>query len=123
MTQNISLLTLSVIATAAALAERFIDRATGTYPTAGGPAFGVTRSDGAIGDRVPCDILGTAVVTAGGEIAEGEFIEVGTAGKAVAYDDGVVVAQALQPAAEEGDRIEVLLIQGVPLQDVGGGGP
>jgi len=120
MTQKISILTLAIAATAQLEAERFIDVATGTYAVAAETATGVTATKAAIGELVPCDVLGTAVVTAGGEIDAGEFIQVGTSGKAVAATTGVVVGQALQAAAADGDRIEVLLIQSVPAPAGGG---
>ena len=54
--------------------------------------------------------MGTAVVTAGAAIAKDAAVEVGTAGKAVTKSTGVTVARALQAAAADGDRIEVMLI-------------
>lgn len=109
--QNISLLTLSMIITAAVTAERFMSP-TGGVATAAGNSAGVTRTSGAIGDLVPVDVLGTAVVTAGAAIAAGAAIEVGANGKAVTKSAGVTVARAAPgaTAAADGDRIEVLLI-------------
>ncbi|MGB3393244.1 MAG: capsid cement protein [Stenotrophomonas sp.] len=113
MTQKISLLTLSVIAAAALVAERAVGR-DGNYAAAGGNAFGVTNTSGAIGDRVPVDALGTTIATAGGAFDDGDFLEVGSNGKLVVLDDGIAVAQALQDAAADGDRVEVLWIPNVP---------
>ena len=110
MTQKISLLALTVIAAAALTAERFVT-ATGAVATAAGNALGVTQTSAASGQVVAVDVIGTAVVTAGAAIAKGAAIEVGTAGKAVTKSSGVTVARALQAAAADGDRIEVLLIQ------------
>lgn len=107
--QSLSVLALTIIATATVTAERFIT-ATGATATAGGNALGVTRSDGKAGDALPVDVLGTAVVTAGGVIAQGALVEVGATGNAVAHDEGVAVARALTAAAADGDRIEVFLI-------------
>lgn len=114
MTQKISLLTLAVVAGAALVAERAVDR-DGNYSTAAGNAFGVTNSDGAIGDRVPVDVAGTAIATAGGAFDDGDFLEVGSTGKLVVQADGIAVAQALQAAAADGDRVEVLLIPNAPV--------
>ncbi|MDP1696493.1 MAG: DUF2190 family protein [Xanthomonadaceae bacterium] len=109
MTQNVSILTLSLAVTAAITAERFVDLS-GAPATAAGNAVGVARSDGAIGALVPVDVLGTAVVTAGAAIAAGAAIEVGATGKAVTKAAGIAVARALQAAAADGERIEVMLI-------------
>lgn len=113
MTQKISILTLAYTATVALEAERFITAA-GAYPAAAGNAVGVTTTKAAIGELVATDIVGTAVVVAGGAIAKNAFIDVGANGKAVTHAAGKVVAQALQAAAADGDRIEVLLIQNAP---------
>lgn len=109
MTQKIQILTLSVLAAAALTAERFVTAA-GAVATAAGNALGASESDAAIGELCPTITLGTAIVTAGGAIALGAAIEVGTAGKAVTRTSGVTVARALQAAAADGDRIEVMLI-------------
>lgn len=109
MSQKISLLTLSILAAAALTAERFVT-ATGAVATAAGNAVGVTRSDAAIGELAPVDVIGTAVVTAGAAIAAGALVEVGTAGKAVTKSAGIAVARALEAAGADGDPIEVLLI-------------
>lgn len=113
MTQKIAVLALTIAATAALEAERFVTAA-GAYPAAAGNAFGVSCTKAAIGERVATDVLGTAIVTAGGAIAKNAFIDVGTNGKAVTHAAGKVVAQALQAAATDGDRIEVLLIPNAP---------
>lgn len=109
MSSKISILTLSFLATAALTAERFIT-AGGAVATAAGRAVGVACTSAAIGDRVATDVLGTTVVVAGGAIALDAAIEVGAAGKAVTKSAGVTVARALQAAAADGDRIQVLLI-------------
>lgn len=107
--QGISVLTLSIVATAALTAETFVT-ATGATATAAGNALGVARSAGAIGAEVPVDFLGTTVVTAGAAIAQGARVEVGAGGKAVTLAAGKAVGIALQAAAADGDRIEVALI-------------
>ncbi|WP_027670082.1 capsid cement protein [Rheinheimera baltica] len=107
--QKISLLTLTVIATAALTAERFVTGA-GVTSTAAGNSLGVTRSDAAVGEAAPVDVIGTAVVVAGGAVAVDGLVEVGADGKAVAKTAGVTVGRALTAAAVDGDRIEVLLI-------------
>lgn len=111
MSQNIPLLTLSVLATAALTHNRFVSP-TGGVAAAGGNACGVTRSDAAIGQLAPVDALGTTQVTAGGAIAAGAAIEVGTDGKAITADAGKVVARAAPgaTAVADGDVLEVILI-------------
>lgn len=109
MTQRISILTLSLLATAAITAERFVD-ASGAPATAAGNALGAAESGGAIGDLVPVAVLGTATIVAGAAIAKGAAIEVGATGKGVTLDEGIAVARALEAALADGDRIEVLLI-------------
>ena len=108
--QKISILTLSVVATAGLIAEQFVTSG-GAVATAAGVAFGVSRTPGAIGAQVPVDVLGTAIVTAGAAIAAGAYVEVGAAGSAVTRAAGKAVGQALQAAAALGDRIEIYLIQ------------
>lgn len=109
MTQKISLLTLSVIAAVALVAERAVTR-TGQFAAAGGKLFGVTNTDGAIGDRVPCDVKGTTIATAGAAFVDGDDLEIGANGKLIKKNAGTVVATALQDSTADGDLVEVLLI-------------
>lgn len=110
MSQNISLLTLPVLAVAALTGRRFVT-ATGSVAAAEGNAIGVARHDASIGEACAVDVVGTAKVEAGGAISAGAAVEVGAGGKAVAVDEGVTVARALEAAGADGDVIEVLLIQ------------
>lgn len=108
---SIPLLTLSVQATAALTKDRFVTAA-GAVATAAGRALGVTRSNAAIGERAPVDVLGTTVVVAGAAIAADAAVEVGATGKAVTLAAGVKVGR-LAPgssAAADGDLVEVVLI-------------
>lgn len=119
--QSISLLALTVTATAALTAHRFVTSA-GAVPSAGAAALGVSRSDAAQGDRAPVDVIGTAIVEAGEAISAGAYIAVGSNGKAAVYEDGdVCVGQALEAASGDGVRFEMLLIQSPPLQVISGG--
>lgn len=113
MTSKVSLLTLTVIATAAITAERFITTA-GAVATAAGNADGVSNTDAAIGERFPADVLGTTIVTAGAAIAANAYVEVGSAGKAITRASGKAVGKALQAATADGDRIRVLLLPNGP---------
>jgi hypothetical protein len=108
--QKISLLALTLIASAAIEAERFVT-ATGGYATARQGALGVSNTSAASGAAFPADVLGTTVVTAGAAFAKGASLAVGTSGKAVGSEAGdVIVAVALQAATADGDRVEVFLV-------------
>jgi hypothetical protein len=107
--QSFPILTLPRKALAVITAERFVSP-TGAVATAAGNTAGVARSNAAVGETFPVDVLGTAIVQAAAAIADGAEIEVGAAGQAVTKSAGKVVARALQAAAGAGSRIEVLLI-------------
>jgi hypothetical protein len=109
MSQNHSIYRLSVTATAAIVALTFIDFS-GATATAAGNTAGVACTDGAVGDLVPTDRLGSAVVTAGAAITAGQRLEVGATGYAVPHNAGVIVAVALEAASAAGQTIEVDLI-------------
>lgn len=114
---NISLLTLSIVASATVAADRFITTA-GAHASAGGLPLGVTRSAGESGDMVPVDVMGTAIVTAGAAIALDAAIAVGTDGKAITHDgdgDKHACGRALSAATGDGDTLEVLLIPSAGL--------
>ena len=113
MTQKISLLTLAVVAAATLEAARVVGM-DGNYATAKGNAFGVTTTSGAIGDRVPVDVLGTSIATAGGAFDAGDYLQVAANGKLIVQTDGIAVAQAQQDAGADGDQVEVLWIQNAP---------
>lgn len=108
---SIALLTLTAFASASVAANRFITTA-GAYPAAGGLPLGVTRSSGVSGDPIPVDVLGTAVVEAGGAITVDAAVMVTATGKVIAHDgdgDKHAIGRALGAAGVDGDFIEVLL--------------
>lgn len=109
MSQNHSILRLTIPATAAITPQTLVDW-TGAPATAAGNSAGVAATSANPGDLFPCDVLGTSVVQAGGVIAIGDRLEVGASGAAVKHDAGVPVAVALEAAAAAGDTIEVFLI-------------
>ncbi len=113
MTQKISLLTLTVAASATLAAERFVTAA-GAYPAAAGNALGVATTRAVSGELFDVDVLGTAVATAGAAIAKNAYVQIDTDGKVITRTSGVAVGQALQAASADGDRIEVLLIPNAP---------
>jgi len=107
-TQSISLLTLTVIATAGLAANRFTT-GLGAYPVAGAGALGTTRSDAQVDDAVPVDVIGTATVDVSAAVAKDQLIEVAADGKGVPLNAGVAVARALH-SADADSTVEVLLI-------------
>ncbi len=112
MKSNIALLTLTVIATAAVAADRFVTTA-GAYPAAGGLPLGLTRSDGAIDDPIPVDVLGTGIATAGAAINADAPLMVTADGKVITHD-GVgahhCIGRALEAASGDGIKLEILLV-------------
>lgn len=108
--QSISLLALSVQLTVAASACRFV-KGTGAQAAADESALGVARTAGAVGETVPVDVLGTAVVEAGGAFNKDDTIKVDAQGRAVVWAvSGAKVARALEASAGAGQFVEVLLI-------------
>lgn len=109
-TPSISVLALSVTAAATLAANRFVE-ADGTYPTAGGPALGVTRTEAASGDLVPVDVLGTVAVEAGGTVTVNSPVKVDATGRVVTHDStNTKVGIALSGATTAGTLVEVFLI-------------
>lgn len=112
MNPSISTLALTVIATAALVNNRAVNQA-GAYPAAGGLAFGITRSDAAIGDPTPVDVQGTAIATAGAAFSKDAPLMVGTDGKLIAHDadgDKHAVARSMEAATADLQLVEVLLV-------------
>lgn len=108
---SIPLMTLTVIASASLANNRAVNQA-GAYPAAGGLAFGVTRSDAAIGDPTPVDVHGTAIATAGAAFNKDVPLMVGTDGKVVAHDgdgDKHAIGRSLEAATADGEEVEILL--------------
>ena len=114
---SISLLTLTVIATAAVAGCRCVTQA-GAYPAAGAAAFGVTRSSAeAAGDLVPVDVQGTAIAEAGAAITLDAPLMVDATGRVVPLTVGSKspVGRAMQAATAAGQQIEILLVPSAGL--------
>ena len=107
--QNIALLTLSVAASAAHPEHLAVSMA-GALSGAGAIILGITTELAVSGKQVPVVVLGTAVATAGAAVAAGAELEATAAGKLITKATGIVVARALQAAAADGDKFEVLLV-------------
>jgi hypothetical protein len=109
--QNIALLSLSITAVGAIVANRFVTPAQ-DQAVADENTLGVARSNAAGGELVTVDVLGTAVVEAGAAISKGATVKSNAAGKAITWaTSGAKVGIALEAAAGDGSFIEVLLIQ------------
>ena len=113
---SISLLTLTVIATAAVAGCRCVTQA-GAYAAAGGVVYGVTRTPGNVGDPIPVDILGTTIVEAGAAITKDAALMVDATGRVVPLSGAgkSPVARAQEAATAAGDFIEVLLVPSAGL--------
>ena len=110
MTQSTSILALSMKATGALTAERFVNQR-GAQSGAGTSALGVARTDALVGTLVAVDVLGTAIVQTGGAIAEGDAVASDATGCAVVWAAGATqVGVAMQASAAAGQRIEVFLL-------------
>lgn len=103
------LLKLTTVAATDVAEKRFMGY-DGNYAAAAGVALGVTDYAVSATREVALVTMGTAVVEAGGVIAEGAAVEVGTDGKAVAQSAGVVVGRALDASAADGNYITIVLI-------------
>ena len=109
MIPTISILTLTVLASATVAANRFVT-ALGAYPAAGGSAHGVTRSSGVSGDLLPVDVMGTTEVESGGVVTAGSVVMVDATGRVVDQTStNVKVGRALTGAAAAGTPVEVFL--------------
>jgi hypothetical protein len=109
MKPTLALLTDTIVASAAVAASRFVSQA-GGYPTTTAPAYGATRTAGAVGDLLPVDVLGTTAVAAAAAIAVGDAIKSDDEGRAaVAGASDLAVARALSAATAAGQLVEVLL--------------
>lgn len=103
------ILTLTVAATAAITANRFITSG-GAVPAADANALGVARSGGVSGDKIPVDVLGTAVVESGAAVTINSAVKTDASGRAINWvTSGQRLGVALEAASAAGQFIEVLL--------------
>lgn len=107
--QNLAILTLSVVASGAVAASRFVTVA-GAQAGAAANTLGVARYGVASGAALAVDVLGTTVAEAGAAVSAGAALETDTNGKAITKTTGPTVGRALQAATGAGQFIEVLLI-------------
>lgn len=108
--QKTSLFAMTVIAAAAIATNRFVGLFTGAQCGAGAKAQGVSQYAADAGDALAIDVLGTAIVEAGGAIAAGGPIKSDADGRAIAQGGtGEIIAYAVTAATAAGQKIEVLL--------------
>lgn len=111
--QYASVLALTVVAAGTIAAQRFVTPA-GAQAGADANTLGVARVAAVAADKVPVDVLGTAVVESGAAIAAGASLKSDASGRAITWvTSGAKVAIALEAATAAGQFIEVLLIPNV----------
>jgi hypothetical protein len=106
----IALLTLTLKATGALAAHRFV---TAAVAQAGADAvtLGVALNAAAIGDQAPIVVKGTATVEAGAAISAGATLKSDASGRAITWaTSGSKVGVALEAASAAGQFIEVVLL-------------
>lgn len=90
---NTALLTLTVTAASALVANRFVTGG-GAVPAAAANCIGVTRTSAAAsGDLVPVDALGTTTVEFGAAVAVNAAIECDNLGRAITLASGAKLAR------------------------------
>ena len=90
---------------------RFVTGA-GALSGAGAGARGVSRTSAAnSGDLVPIDVVGTAIVEAGGTVTLNGPVKSDATGRAIDQGGtGVITGYALAAASAAGQMVEVLLV-------------
>ncbi len=100
--------TITVSASAARSAHRFVD-ISGGYPAASGDAVGVIQSDyAASGDKMTVVTNGIVPIVADGSITAGAWVQATSAGKAITQTTGFGVGRALTSAGD-GELVSVQL--------------
>lgn len=110
MINSLPILTLTSSLTGTVAAARFVTPL-GAQAGSDANALGVARTAGVSGDKIPMDILGTAVVEAGAAITAGDTLKSDSSGRAIPWaTSGARLAIALAAASQAGDVIEAFLI-------------
>jgi hypothetical protein len=111
MQNAIPLLTLTVAATGAITAQRFVTPAA-AQAGAGVNSLGVARYGAAIADKIPVDVMGTAYVEAGAAIDAGALVEADASGRAITRSAGAILGRVApgDSAAAAGAFVEIVLI-------------
>lgn len=101
-------LTTTIKTTGKVVANRFVGHS-GKQAAADEKVYGVAPYDADSGDTLAVDILGIAVVEAGGVLAVGDDVSADAQGCAVKTAGGKVAGTARTAAAAAGDLIQVFL--------------
>ena len=110
MLSGIQILNETIIAAGTIGANRFIGF-DGNYPVVGEAALGIAHFDAVLDEPVTITTLGTCSVYAGGAIAAGAEVEIGTSdGKVITKSAGVTVGRARAESTGDGALIEVFII-------------
>lgn len=104
------LLPLTMNASGAVTAERFVTAAGAQVSSAGAAAIGVSRMTAADTALMTVDTVGTAIIEAGGNISKGAKVKSGADGRALTYDTGTATGIALQASTGAGQRIEIFVL-------------
>ena len=111
MQASVSIWVGSVTSAVALAAARCVTFA-GGLPAAGAAVFGVTRSAGLIGDLVPVDVIGSALIESSDVVTAGGPVMVAADGRVLDKTGvNIAVGRALTGAAAAGTLCEVLLFQ------------
>lgn len=109
---GLSIFNMNIRAAAYLVENRFVTPA-GTVPAANANVLGVVKNPGSVGEWVAVDILGTAIVEAGGAIAVRATVATDALGRAITWTTGAKVGMATDATTAAGQMVEVLLIQNV----------
>jgi hypothetical protein len=108
--QSTPLLTLSLVASGAVAANRFVTPLN-ALAGAGANSIGVNRAAAADTERMAVDALGTTTITSGAAFSAGDTLKSDGSGKAITWvTSGAKIAIALEAATGADQLIEVLLI-------------
>lgn len=108
--QKCVVFSMTVIAAAAVIANRFVGMLTGAHCAAAAKAQGVSQYDAPIGEAFAVDVLGTTIVESGAAVAAGVAVKSDATGRAIAQAGaGEILGYSVNAATAAGQKIEVLL--------------
>lgn len=111
MRNSIPLQTLTMVLAGAVAASRFVSTAL-AQAGAGDYTYGVARTAGEIGEAIPVDTIGTAVIETGGAILAGAQVQADASGRAITIGAGVAVGRLApgESSSAAGQFVEIILI-------------
>lgn len=108
--QKTSIFSMTAIATAAVLANRFVGMLTGAPCAAGAKAQGVAQYAAAAGEAFAVDVLGTSIVDSGAAVGAGVAVKSDASGRAIAQGGtGEILGYTVTAATAADQKLEVLL--------------